>query len=192
MTINTCTSHVSCQLWLHAWASWLDNWPVSCPLFHASAGLSISTAVKIHSSLMLQTCYPASSALFTRVQWSAAVTVCTYVYLRRFRWAHSSECKATGPPSCLLCVRTLLRPSMSLCLKCCNVLATSCANMSGYGVHENGVSQDAGVARAMCEDAALLASTHLINSSRWNKHMGPQVCLCRISKVRVCQNFMFV
>ncbi|KAL3158441.1 hypothetical protein ABBQ38_010675 [Trebouxia sp. C0009 RCD-2024] len=39
------------------------------------------------------------------------------------------------------------------------------------------------VARAMCDDVALLASTHLITGSRWNKQMGPEVCLCRISKV---------
>lgn len=39
------------------------------------------------------------------------------------------------------------------------------------------------VARAMCDDVALLASTHLIMGSRWNKQMGPEVCLCRMSKV---------
>ena len=44
-------------------------------------------------------------------------------------------------------------------------------------------SQAPEVARAMCDDMALIASTHLIMSSRWNKQMGSEVCLCRISKV---------
>lgn len=43
--------------------------------------------------------------------------------------------------------------------------------------------QEANVATAMCEDMALLGSTHLIKHSRWNKHLGAQVCLCRISRV---------
>ncbi len=43
--------------------------------------------------------------------------------------------------------------------------------------------QEANVATAMCEDMALLGSTHLIKHSRWNRHLGAQVCLCRISQV---------
>lgn len=35
----------------------------------------------------------------------------------------------------------------------------------------------------MCQDVALASTTHLIKSSRWNQQLGPQVCLCRISKV---------
>lgn len=36
---------------------------------------------------------------------------------------------------------------------------------------------------AMCQDMALLGSTHLIKNSRWNRDLGSQVCLCRISQV---------
>ncbi|KAL0027060.1 hypothetical protein WJX79_002717 [Trebouxia sp. C0005] len=43
--------------------------------------------------------------------------------------------------------------------------------------------KEANVATAMCEDIALLGSTHLMKHSRWNRHVGPQVCLCRISQV---------
>ena len=43
--------------------------------------------------------------------------------------------------------------------------------------------QEANVATAMCEDMALLGSTNLIKHSRWNRHLGAQVCLCRISQV---------
>ena len=43
--------------------------------------------------------------------------------------------------------------------------------------------QEPRVAKAMCEDIALLASSHLIMNSCWNKHMGAEVGLCRISKV---------
>ena len=46
--------------------------------------------------------------------------------------------------------------------------------------------QDSGVTRAMCEDVALLGSTHVVKNSKWNKQLGPQVCLCRISKVSGC------
>ncbi|KAL0038554.1 hypothetical protein WJX77_010325 [Trebouxia sp. C0004] len=43
--------------------------------------------------------------------------------------------------------------------------------------------KEANVATAMCEDMALLSSTHLIKHSRWNRHLGAQVCLGRISQV---------
>ena len=49
--------------------------------------------------------------------------------------------------------------------------------------HAMHVLQEADVATIMCEDMALLGSTHLIKHSRWNKHLGAQVCLCRISQV---------
>ena len=40
----------------------------------------------------------------------------------------------------------------------------------------------------MCADIALLGSTHLVMNSKWNKQMGTEVCLCRISKVSNCSS----
>lgn len=75
---------------------------------------------------------------------------------------------------------------IDIVLLICSYIACAC-NTLQFMFCMSGVRvlQEPGVAKAMCDDVALLASTHLIMSSRWNKHMGPQVCLCRTSKVSV-------
>eukprot|EP00892_Ulva_mutabilis_P007015 jgi/Ulvmu1/4686/UM002_0417.1 len=43
--------------------------------------------------------------------------------------------------------------------------------------------KDKDVERAMCEDVAALAGSHIVASSKWTQYVGEQECICRLSEV---------
>ena len=43
--------------------------------------------------------------------------------------------------------------------------------------------KDLGVERRMCEDVGLISNAVLISGSKWNRHVGNDECICRISEI---------